>query len=435
MRKPVMHTQITLTQQALQRAMLGLSRGGARTVFGIAGISRLLDHVNLLIHTVRPFPPREETGYQVLIASAESRNALIQTVQRLAHRDSKSQPSAIVALGVGSASGQVCGLFGVDQRYVPLNELIVIDGGMPRILLTDPATPEPTSTDLEMWSRSIGALGLDPWLRLTRLHFGIVGCGRSGSEIAMSLAGIGVQKITLIDGERLEISNLGEMFPVLTLSQAGRAKADVLAQLLSTEAKRRIHEVHSVPESISSQPALIAAKRTDVLICCVDSPSARAATAMLAKLYLKPLIDIGMGIHHPAPRTFEHPMIGADVRLVMPDRCLRCFGGIRRIDEARAEFDRRLRPGLTAPLPVVWHEQRAGSLRSLNMIAVGLAMRLIEELVVGRARTSTWLQVDYAETGLPEIRLVMPPTTAACPMCGLAGLGDSGLHRFREAVA
>lgn len=62
------------------------------------------------------------------------------------------------------------------------------------------------------WSRTIGALGgYDAWHRLSRLHIGVVGCGRTGSLVAGMLVRLGLRRITLVDEDRVEFHNLGEM--------------------------------------------------------------------------------------------------------------------------------------------------------------------------------------------------------------------------------
>ena len=73
----------------------------------------------------------------------------------------------------------------------------------------------------------------------------------------------------------------------------------------------------------------------------MDNATAGAATAFLSKIYLKPLLDIGTGIRRRNGRPDE-VHIAADVLLVLPDRCLLCFGGIRRIEGTGEEFRHRL---------------------------------------------------------------------------------------------
>jgi len=148
---------------------------------------------------------------------------------------------------------------------------------------------------------------------------------------------------------------------------------------------------------------------------------------VLAKLYLKPLLDIGTGV-------FETPdnqrRAGADVRLVMPETCLLCFGGLNNLAVARA----RLIAGQDVAAIGDWREQRAGSLRSLNMLAVSLGIRLVEELAAGRRGESAWLRVEFDAAGLPRLEQRSTASQPGCPLCLHGGWGDAGLRLGLEAL-
>jgi hypothetical protein len=204
-----------------------------------------------------------------------------------------------------------------------------------------------TLSDTEVWSRTIGALGQAAWRRLRSLHVGVIGCGRSGSLAATALRQLGVRRFTLIDPDVLEPHNLGEMDGVGP-ADIGRPKVHAVAETLRQPDDCA---VLAFADSILSLSALVVAKRADVLFCCVDSPAARLATACLAALYLKPLVDIGTGIFNESsgPAAPARRM-GADVRLVLPGRCLLCLGGIADLARARTE----LLAG-PAPLPRACH--------------------------------------------------------------------------------
>lgn len=73
----------------------------------------------------------------------------------------------------------------------------------------------------------VGASGQE---RLLRSHVLIVGCGGLGGPVAAYLAGAGVGKITLVDGDRVETSNLHRQ--VFFSGVAGQHKAKALADHL-----------------------------------------------------------------------------------------------------------------------------------------------------------------------------------------------------------
>lgn len=74
-----------------------------------------------------------------------------------------------------------------------------------------------------------------------------------------------------------------------------------------------------------------------------------------------------------------------------------------------------------------WRRQRAGSVRSLNQTAVGLGLRLLEDLVAGRGEGSTWLRLEFDADGVPRLERPHRPADARCPVCAVAGLGDAVL--------
>lgn len=431
-----MHTRISLNHNLLRRLVEELGRNPAATFSCASGINRLRESTNLLAYDLEREFSSVPAPHHLLVCGGIDPASLAGSIRRALARPTRSLPGAVLGLGVGNQSGDVAGVFRVGDSFVPLDEVVLQEPGLPRVRLgfrKEGRREIPVSPlELETWSRSIGALGEAAWRRLTELHFGVIGCGRSGMEVATSLARLGAAQITVIDADRIETGNLGELFPGVSIEDVGQLKSQVLASLLSAQRPSRLRQLTAVPESISSQPSLIAAKNTDFLISCVDTPVARAATAFLAKLYLLPLLDVGTGIHRHAAEG-GGTETGADIRLVLPDRCLLCFGGIREIDVVRQQqaLIPHRGPGHRR---VDWQTERAGSLRSLNMMSVGIGLRLVEELVRGRLRGSAWLQLDYGANGIPSLRSLAPDRPSVCSMCPFTGHGDDGIHRFADAI-
>jgi hypothetical protein len=210
----------------------------------------------------------------------------------------------------------------------------------------------------------------------------------------------------------------------------GRYKTSALADFLihyTSAASARFRAIH---ESVFSLPALVELKASDFLFCCVDNAPARLGTSFLAKLYLKPMIDIGTGILRAGARQ----TMGADVRLVLPDRCLLCFGGIRGIEQALTHLLDLSHYQNSHLASTDWRRQRAGSLHSLNQMAVSFALRVLEEFVGGRVEDNTWLQVDVDELGMPQVRQGRAPKPNECRLCRITGFGDFGVHLLRSLV-
>lgn len=226
---------------------------------------------------------------------------------------------------------------------------------------------------------------------------------------------LGVRRLTLVDPDRLERHNLGEMSCVHD-REVGMHKVDALAGGLRRTGFAR---AEPIAKSVLSFAALGALKQADVIMACADSPAPRLAAAILATAYLQPCLDVGTGILNRAGARD----MGADVRLLLPGRCAWCVGGVPRWPAARDA----LLLGDAPPVPADFREQRMGSLRSLNSLAVSLAMTLLEQYASNRLRDSVWLQADVSEHGLPSVVARHARKVERCPICVLAGLGDSAL--------
>ncbi len=113
-----------------------------------------------------------------------------------------------------------------------------------------------------------------------------------------------VKEITLIDAGRVEPHNLGEMEGV-DLDDLRRTKVAAVADHLRQRRQPELAAIEAVPESVLSLSALVAIKRADWVLRCVDHAASRLATAFLTALYLKPMIDIGAEVL-PGGRAARH---------------------------------------------------------------------------------------------------------------------------------
>lgn len=266
--------------------------------------------------------------------------------------------------------------------------------------------------------------------------------------MAHSLSRMGLRELTLVDPDRVETYNVGEMDGVY-LDQVGWPKVAAVARVFQTAAagladSLERYRIEAVGESILSLAGLEKAKGAEVIFCCVDDAAARLAVSFLAAVYLRPLFDVGTGIFRGSPARQQHDLggqatandvrrLGADIRLLLPgEHCLYCLGGIAGFPQVR---DRLLDLDVNEPREAdAWQRERAGSLRSLNAVATHLAIRMLEDFIGERLRESTWLRLDVDQSGIPAIVRNRTTRTARCPLCALAGQGDQGLPEFRSLV-
>jgi hypothetical protein len=175
--------------------------------------------------------------------------------------------------------------------------------------------------------------------------------------------------------------------------------------------------------------AIDAAKKADVLVCAADDSAARLTTGFIATAHHRVCCDIGTAVFEAGVAHSHGRRFGADVRIILPlDGCLLCRGGL--LDYRGAV---RTLVGLPArsPAPEPFPGGRAGSARSWNSIAVGAAIRGLEDLVTGRIRATTWIRLEDEGQGLSVAYPLLGQQlkggggqAGECELCVLAGAGD-----------
>ncbi|MBA4063622.1 MAG: hypothetical protein C0501_07900 [Isosphaera sp.] len=365
---------------------------GADRVRAPCGLSRLADRWEWLVGRSEA-EPADRPG---LVAVRAAHPEVLGEAVRAAAADAR----VVLGVGVGAAAGHLAGLVRLHGQTWPLAAVRVVAPGLPRLDLRPGPAGGPDGPTRERFSRTIGALGEAAFARLRALRFAVVGCGRTGSLVADHVAGYGVAGLALIDPDVVEPHNLGEMAGGLDGS-VGRGKAEAVAERLRRGSPAG--RVSAVAAPVESLDALFALKAADVVVSCPDNPAARVATARVAALYLKPVLDLGTGVvRGPGGRQ-----AGVDVRWLLPGRCAGCVGG---------------GDGSGAVAP------RLGSLRSLNTWAVGLGFTLVEQFLTRRrSADSVWLQGDLSGDGLPGLLRPMMPADRDCRVCRARGDGDDGL--------
>ncbi len=130
---------------------------------------------------------------------------------------------------------------------------------------------------------------------LSMLRVGVVGCGGTGSAIAMQLPRMGVRKIALFDQDIVEVTNLNRLYGAeMPDAEARRSKVEVVAEDLEklgfgVEAKTYQHW-------ISNPVCRDALKACDVVFGCTDDHAGRLLLNRFAYFYSVPIIDMGLAI-------------------------------------------------------------------------------------------------------------------------------------------
>ncbi|MGH8218734.1 MAG: ThiF family adenylyltransferase [Steroidobacteraceae bacterium] len=192
----------------------------------------------------------------------------------------------------------------------------------------------------------------------------VIGAGGLGVPVLLYLAGAGVGQISIVDGDRLEPSNLHRQ-TLYALADCGRLKAELAAERLRALNPEVDVRVHAVRFDAATGPALV--ESCDLAIDCTDN--------FAAKFLLN---DLALRLGKPAILSSVYQFEG-QLQVVRPDRggaCLRCIwpeatrdGLVGNCAEA----------GVLGPVPGVF-----GTLQALEALKVLLDLpgQLGDELLV-----------------------------------------------------
>jgi hypothetical protein len=204
------------------------------------------------------------------------------------------------------------------------------------------------------------------------------------------------------------------------------------------------HDENQTPESLLRQ---IRAKRSQRIVAVVlrDSDTATCQAALLENDSITPLDELrvnGPGmlrlsrIEEP-PINFAHGSnvrwsrtgrrvgraldVHVDIRLLLPgEGCVACVGGLD--DPQRRLYDVAAPAGaLTRGRRTAWHEQRAGSLITINGLTVSTAVQSWLDLCSGHLSSSYWHRLEWQRgqgIGVDQGAVRAAPE---CPFCAAGG--------------
>jgi hypothetical protein len=177
----------------------------------------------------------------------------------------------------------------------------------------------------EQLKRTISAWGEAAQQKLARLTYGIVGVGSVGSVVAECLARMGIQRIKLIDYDRVELHNLDRLLHAgVRDASAKRRKVDMIAHALKNSATAAQPAFEKHPLAVTEEGGFRQALDCDILFSCVDRPWPRYVLNYIAYAYLIPVIDGGILIRKRGDRLRNASWKS---HVVYPGkRCLACVG-------------------------------------------------------------------------------------------------------------
>ena len=233
--------------------------------------------------------------------------------------------------------------------------------------------------DLLRYSRHIllDEFGIEAQQKLSESHALVVGAGGLGSSALMYLASAGVQKITVVDGDSVDLTNLQRQI-VHRESSVGINKAISAADTL--RAINADIQIIPVAERLTSKSLVAYVNTVDVVLDCTDNFATRHAINRACVQARKPLVS-------GAAVRFDGQITSFDFRL-KGGACYHClFPG-----DLEAEEERCAVMGVFAPLVgMIGAAQAAEALRLLT----GVGTALIGRLQMLDARHMTWQTVKF----------------------------------------
>lgn len=258
---------------------------------------------------------------------------------------------------------------------------------------------------------------------LAASHVVVVGTGGTGSHVLTQLAHLRVGRLTLIDDDLVETTNLSRLIGAVP-SDVGRPKVEVLADHV-----RAIHpdiDVTAIRESVLDvDPAVYTG--ADVIVCATDGHGSRSLLTEVAAQYLVPVVDLGVEVDPGAADDLGTFRAGGGVRVLRPDQgCLWCAGTlipelVRREyldpDERALEAARGYIRDADVPEP---------SVVALNGVVASLAVLEVCQILVGMLGDGRSRLLFRAERrAVTTARIDRRPTCHVCGDEGAFARGDA----------
>jgi len=144
----------------------------------------------------------------------------------------------------------------------------------------------------ERYARNARLLNPAQQATLLGSHVAVVGLGGLGGTVVETLARLGVGRLTLIDGDRFDDSNLNRQL-LCTSRSLGEAKADTAARRVADV--NPAVAVHAVAVELTPENAPDLLAGAEVAVDCLDNLPARFALAAGARRRGIPMVSAAVG--------------------------------------------------------------------------------------------------------------------------------------------
>jgi adenylyltransferase/sulfurtransferase len=245
--------------------------------------------------------------------------------------------------------------------------------------------------ELLRYSRHIllDEIGVDGQARIRAAHALVVGAGGLGSPAAMYLASAGIGKLTLVDGDRVDLTNLQRQI-LHTTARVGQPKAESGRQTLA--ALNPQVELLALAERLEGAALEARVAQATVVLDCTDNFATRHAINRACVAQRKPLVS-------GAAVRFDGQLAVYDPR-VPEAACYACL-----FPEGEGEDELCAVMGVFAPLTGI-----IGTLQAAEALKIAAG----GERPIGTSMQGRLLLLDALTMNLRTVRVPRDPHCAVC---------------------
>jgi molybdopterin/thiamine biosynthesis adenylyltransferase len=154
-----------------------------------------------------------------------------------------------------------------------------------------------------LWSRQLILWGEKGQVKLGNSNVLIAGAGAIGNEVSKNLAMLGIRKFTIIDYDRVEVSNLSRMV-FFDKSDAGKPKSKVLAKKLHNKYPHL--QITAIQGKLENLPLKVYLD-SDIIVSGLDNFASRFFLTSISRRYLIPLVDGGIAGYQCRVQSYIPP--------------------------------------------------------------------------------------------------------------------------------
>jgi molybdopterin/thiamine biosynthesis adenylyltransferase len=264
-------------------------------------------------------------------------------------------------------------------------------------------------TRAERYSRNELLFGKEGQERVRSTHVAVVGVGGLGSHVVQQLTYLGVERLTLIDADIVEESNLNRLIGA-TPTDVGQPKVTVGARLVTSI--NPAAQACTYVDALKAEDARGAVGKADVVFGCVDRDLARLELTNLSSHASRPYFDAASDSGDDGGLWY-----GGRIVFSNGDGCLSCLGLLDQKEITRDSLSPELRAAhdTTYGLDSNALDRAGPSVVSVNGVVASLVVTLFLEFVAGIQEPPRHL-IYLGEKR--TLRQSVDPPKAGCFYCG-----------------